>query len=271
MGGFWKSRWLAAGLCALAATPAFAQDDERDFCADRPGLGTPTCTLDPGRVQVELGLGDWTRDSNAAERATEFVTGDLLVRIGVGPATEVQLGWTAYGRTRVRDRVTNLVARDDGTGDVLLSVRHNLLSPDGSGSTVAVQPFVTLPTGGGAIGAGDWGAGVLVPFGFGLSESASLAFTVSAEAAVDEDGDGRHAAFGGVAGVSVDLSEAVNATLELGVTHDDDPAGTSTPVLAGLSVGWQPGANWQLDAGANVGLNRSAADLQLYFGVSRRF
>ncbi len=222
-------------------------------------------------MQVELGLGDWTRETSATERSTQVVTGDALVRIGVGPTTEVQLGWTAYGRTRLRDRLTGVVARDDGTGDVLLSLRQNLLSPDGSGTTVAIQPFVTLPTGGDAIGAGDWGAGVLVPFGFGLSDRTSLAFAVSAEAAVDEDGDGRHVAVGGVAGISRDLSDVLNATLELAVTHDDDPAGASTPVLSGLSFGWQPGPNWQIDAGANVGLNRAAADIQLYFGVSRRF
>lgn len=264
-------RWFAALACLAAAVPASAQEQERDFCADRPGLGTPTCTLDPGRVQVELGLGDWTRDSTATERRTEWVTGDVLVRIGVGPTTEVQLAWTAYGRTRLRDRVTGVVARDDGTGDVLLAVRQNLLSPDGSGTTVAVQPFVTLPTGGSAIGAGDWGAGVLLPFGFELSDRVSLAFTASAEAAVDEDGDGRHFAAGGVAGIGFDLSDSLNATLELAVTHDDDPAGASTPVLSGLSFGWQVAPDWQLDAGANVGLNRSADDIQLYFGVSHRF
>jgi hypothetical protein len=266
-----RGRWPLALLCAVTATRAAAQSEERDFCADRPGLGTPTCTLDPGRVQVELGLGDWTRDSSATERRTEFIAGDLLVRIGVGPATEAQIGWTAYGRTRLRDSLTGTVSRDDGTGDVLLAIRHNLLSPDGSGTTVAVQPFVTLPTGGNAIGAGDWGAGVLVPFGFELSDRASLAFTASAEAAVDEDGGGRHLAVGGVAGISVDLSDALNATLEIAATHDDDPAGASTPILSGVSFGWQPGENWQIDGGANLGFNRSAADLQLYFGISRRF
>lgn len=258
-------------VALIVTSPALAQGEARDFCADRPGLGTPACTLDPGRVQVELGLGDWTRDADAATLSHTWVSGDVLVRLGIDAATEVQVGWTAYGRTRTRDRATGTVVRNSGSGDLLLAFRHNLLNPDGSGTTVAVQPFVILPTGGGAIGAGDWGAGMLLPFGFALSDEASLAFTLSAEAAADEDGDGRHVAVGGVAGIGVDLSDTVSATLELGVTRDDDPAGASTQWLSGLSFGWQPGPDWQVDAGANVGLNGPAADLELYFGVSRRF
>ncbi|RZJ74508.1 MAG: transporter, partial [Brevundimonas sp.] len=52
---------LSAALIAstLAVTaPVLAQDASsapRDFCADRPGKGTPTCVLDQGRWQVELG------------------------------------------------------------------------------------------------------------------------------------------------------------------------------------------------------------------------
>lgn len=262
---------LAFVALVVMTSPALAQGEARDFCADRPGLGTPACTLDSGRVQIELGLGDWTRDADATTRSHAWVSGDILMRVGIDSATELQVGWTAYGQTRTRDRASGAVSRDSSSGDVLLAVRHNLLNPDGSGTTVAIQPFVTLPTGGGAIGAGDWGAGVLLPFGFALSDAATLAFTVSAEAAADEDGDGRHAAFGGVAGIGVDLSDAVSAALELGVTRDDDPAGASTQWLSGFSFGWQPGEDWQIDAGTNVGLNGPAADLELYFGVTRRF
>ena len=270
-GGSKAGRALVFAAVAVAPVPAFAQDEARDFCADRPGLGTPACTLDPGRLQVELGLGDWTRAGDAAERSRAFVSGDLLLRLGIDPASELQFGWTAYGRTRVRDRLTGALARDSGTGDILLAFRHNLLNPDGSGASIAVQPFVTLPTGGSAIGAGDWGAGVLLPFGFAVTDAASLSFTLSAEAAADADRDGRHAAFGGIAGIGIDLSDSVSGSLELGVTRDDDPAGKSTQWLSGLSFGWQPGTDWQIDAGANLGLNRPADDIEVYFGISRRF
>jgi hypothetical protein len=261
----------AVAFGAAAFAPALAQDAPRDLCADRPGLGTPTCTLDPGRVMVELGLGDWTVDRQAGSRADTVIAGDMLVRIGVLSHTEVQVGWTSFGHVRVRDRLTNAVDNASGTGDVTLAIRQNLLSPDGAGTTVAIMPYVTLPTGGSAIGSGDWSAGVRVPFGFDLSEGLAVGFTPSAEAAVDGDGDGRHFAYGGVAGLSFDLADNLGAALEIAATRDEDPSGHSTETLAGLSLGWQPGGDFQLDAGANLGLNRASADLQVYVGVSRRF
>ena len=41
--------------------------------------------------------------------------------------------------------------------------------------------------------------------------------------------------------------------------------------LAGLSAGWQHDDATQFDLGANLGLNRTSADAQVYVGVARRF
>src|SRR6185503_1298265 len=57
---------LLAALLLLAAGTARAEG-LRDFCPDRPGLGTPACTMDPGHIAVELGLGDWTLTRQSGE------------------------------------------------------------------------------------------------------------------------------------------------------------------------------------------------------------
>lgn len=265
-------RSLRYGLAAVAAglsAPAAAADRLRDLCPDRPGLGTPACTLDPGHFQVELGLADWTLDRQADARTDTFLLGDLLLRAGLTAHSEVQLGWTAYGRVRTRDRVSGMADRQSGTGDLTGALRENLISPDGSGTTLAVMPYASFPIGGRAIGAGDWSAGVRVPFGFALSPRASLAVTPAIEAAADADRHGRHLAFGTVVGVSDAVGDGVSATAELSITRDQDPSGHATEELAGVSAGWQPGPNVQLDLGANVGLNHES--LQLYAGLTRRF
>ncbi len=61
------------------------------------------------------------------------------------------------------------------------------------------------------------------------------------------------------------------ASLEVAATRDEDPAGHDTEALAGLSLGWQPSDEVQLDIGANLGLNRATDDVELYVGVTRRF
>jgi hypothetical protein len=262
------SPFLAVAPLLLAAGTARA-DELRDFCPDRPGLGTPACTMDPGHVAVELGLGDWTLTRQSGDREDDLATGDLLVRYGLTPNLEVQVGWTAY--THVRTRTGNVVARNGGTGDVTIALRRNLHNPDGSGFSVAVMPYATLPTGSDGIGAGDWGAGVLVPMSYELPHGFALDLTAEADAAVDADGNGRHLAYSAVFGLDMKLADKIGATAELSVQRDEDPGGHSTQALAGLSAAWTPNDNLQLDLGANLGLNRDAPDVELYFGVARRF
>ncbi|MCM8730095.1 transporter [Hephaestia sp. GCM10023244] len=260
----------AIALCGAIATPARAGDEPaRAFCSDRPGLGTPACTLDPGRFQLELGLGDWTRDRDAGSRTDTVAAGDVLLRWGAGDHTEIQLGWTAFGHVNVRSG--GLSADESSVGDVTIAVRRNLRNPDGSGTSLAVMPYVTLPTGGDAIGAGDVGVGLLAPMAFDPGGAISFALTPSVAAAVDEDRNGRHLAYGGVVGLGFSLSDAVGASLEAAVVRDNDPAGHSTEALAGVSLGWMASPDLQVDMGTNLGLNNASNDVQLYVGLSRRF
>ena len=262
------TRVAAAGLALLCATAAHAQA-AREFCPDRPGLGTPACTIDRGRFAVELGLLDRTLDREAGDRVESFAAGDLLVRYGLADDLEVQVGWTAYGR--VESRTGGIEETSEGTGDLLVAVRRNLAGNDGGDFAIAVMPYATLPTGSNPLGAGDWGAGLLVPMSYSLPHGLSAALTLEADAAVDGDGDGRHLAYSAIAGIDVPLGESLGATFELAASRDDDPAGTASPLVAGLSAGWTPNDDLQLDVGANIGLNRTADDLELYVGIARRF
>ena len=258
---------LPAILLALSAAPAVA----RDLCPDRPGLGTPACTLDPGRVQIEIGVADWALDRESGRRTDTITAGDMLMRVGLDSQTEIQIGWTAYRHVRSRDRVAGTRDRGSGIGDASLAIRRNLTHPDGSGLAIALQPYISLPTGGSAIGAGDWGGGLIAPISYDLPGGVQLGITPQIAAAVDADGDGRHILFGSVVGLGFDLSDAIGATVELTAYRDRDPASHTTQALAGLSIGWQPGDDTQFDAGANIGLNRDTPDVELYFGITRRF
>lgn len=258
-------------LAALAAsTPAFASEDRRDLCPDRPGLGTPACTVEPGAVMLEIGLADWALDRAADSRTDNWTFGDALLRAGLTSSLEVQLGWTMLGHVRERDRATGDANRRTRTGDVTIALRQNLSNPDGSGFSVALMPYATLPLGGEGVGTGDWGAGLIVPVSFELG-AVSLGFTPHLDAAVDSDGNGHHTAYGSVAAMGFGVTDDVSMAAEVSLTRDRDPGGHMTEALAGLSAGWQPDADSQWDVGANIGLNRESPDVELYFGFARRF
>jgi len=259
---------LAAAFAAIGTAEA---QDLRPLCPDRPGLDTPACTVDPGHLVAEMGTIDWSLDRDASQRSDSFTFGDLLLRYGIADHAEIQLGWTALGTVRTRDRATGAVTHDSGAGDVTLAVRRNLLHPDGSGFAAAVMPYATLPAGGATIGAGDWGAGLIVPLSYSLTDKIGLSLTPEIDAAVDQDRHGRHLAYGSAIGLTTALTSSMSSAFELQAMRDRDPAGHATQALASLSVAWQPKSNLQLDMGAVAGLNHASPDVELYMGIARRF
>ncbi len=259
----------AAALLALIASPALAQD--RDFCPERPGLDTPACIVDRGRVSVETAVVDWTLDRQPDSRSDTILVADTLVRVGVTDTVEARIGWTPYGHRRDRDRQTGAIDRVGQSGDVSLGLKASLLHPDGSDLAIAALPYVTLPVGGSRIGAGAVGAGFLLPVTYQLSDAVQLDATPEVDAQPNEDRPGRHVQYSAAGGATLKVSKAVSFAAEAQVIRDDDPDAHATQALAALSVAWQPRDNWQFDVFGIAGLNHAAPDVELSAGISRRF
>jgi hypothetical protein len=270
-------RWgllLPAAASALAPMAAHAQSQGGDpirFCPQRPSLGASGCTTLPRQVQIEMSSLDWERDDDGDTRTDTVLAGDIVARFGVGPATELQLGWTALGGVRTRDKAGGAVTHQRGVGDVTLGVRQSLSHPDGKGLSTALQPYVTLPAGGRAIGAGDWSAGVVVPVAYEIDDKWSVDFTGQLAAQADQDRHGRHFDASGVMGLGYALTDALTAVAEFSVERDEDPSGATTQMLGAASLAWQTGPHSQLDVLAVAGLNRDAPDVRLVLGGAVAF
>lgn len=264
---------MMAVLAVALATPAATRAAElRDLCPDRPGKATPACILDPGHVQYEMSFADWTRDHQAGATDDTLLVADSLLRVGLTPDTELHIGWTPWGHDRVRDAAG--IGHSGGTGDVTLALRHSLRNPDGKQFSLALQPFMSLPTGGKAIGAGDWGAGLTIPASLELPDDLQLGISPTIEAAVDEDGKGHHLAYSLVTALTVPIGETgLSGTAELWGQRDDDPSGHVSQYSLDIVAAWQPKqlANLQLDIGTYLGLNRNTPDVELLGGVAIRF
>lgn len=267
-----RMKWLvllAAPLCACTFAPSARAGELRDFCADRPGLGTPTCIVDKGHVVAELGVIDWAHDNTAGVVSDTVTGGQLLVRAGVTSNVEVQLGWDGYQSQRARDAFG--VSKVHGGGDALVGLKIGLLHPDGSGTSVSVLPYAKLPVGKAGIGAGNWSAGVIVPVDFALKPGLSLALSPQVSIQPNGSGEGHHAQWGGVVGLGFQLAKNLSASAEVGWAKDEDPAGHTTATTGGLSLAYLANANLQFDGGLNLRLGGTTPDRELYFGVSERF
>ena len=212
---------------------------------------------------------DWTRDDQPGSREDNILFGDTLVRVGVSDTIEARIGWTPFGHDRMRDSTG--VDPVNGVGDVSLGMKANLLNPDGSGISVSVLPFVTLPVGRSSIGAGDWGAGFLVPITYEISDTVSLDLTPEIDAAVDQDGNGRHLAYSSTAGLAFKVAKDFTLTGEVQALRDNDPDQHATQALGALSLAWMANDDLQFDILGAAGLNDDTPDARVYAGISRRF
>ncbi len=259
---------LLALAAALADGPGL-----RDFCADRPGKDTPTCILDAGHLQVETGLADVTRQHDASATDRQYGFGDTLIRYGLTERLEVQLALPGHVTDRSRDRATGALSRVAGFGDIGASLRFSLVHPDGSGTAVAIEPFVTAPTGKAGIGADGWTGGVIAPLAFDLGGGWALV----ADPEVDIDPNslkgGAHAAWTGLVGLSHDIARGLSLGGEVWAMRDADPGAKTTQASVDLTLSWMPRehGNLQFDAGANFGLTHETPDNELYVGVAERF
>ena len=258
------------GVAAIAASlsgAALAADDA-PICPDRPSKGTGTCTVPAGHWQIETGLVDWTHDKSDGATSDFVVLGASLIKYGVGDGADVELGIVPFQVLRLRgaggsDRIS-------GFGDLLLRGKVRLTGEDAKVS-IAVDPFVKVPTAKHDLGNGKVEAGLTVPVGVSLGGPLSLAFAPEVDWRADADGQGHHAAMIQLIDLGIAASSRVSLTAELWRQWDWDPAGTGKQASADGAVTYLVSNSLQLDGGANLGLNRETPDLELYAGVSTRF
>lgn len=155
-----------------------------------------------------------------------------------------------------------------GVGDLFVHAKYN---PVGGGAfALVLDPFLKLPTAGGGLGNGAVEGGLVAPMSYDLGHNWSVAITPEADLLRNASGGGMHANLVDVLGIGRTFR---NLTLgaEVWTAQNLDPAGTVSQYSADVDAAWLLDNDTQLDGGANLGLNRATPDLEIYFGISRRF
>jgi hypothetical protein len=260
---------LIAVLATLAEPAAAA--DLRDLCPDRPGRLTPACIVDAGHLLVETGAIDFIHDANATDITDTLTVASTTLRYGLTSHLEAVVAWSPY--VSVRDRVRGGAATTArGIGDVLIGVKQSLLHPDGKGVSIALAPFVTIPTAKSAIGAGTSTQGLVVAVNIALPADFSLGLSPEVDRLPNAGDRSHHASYTMVGGISRAFG-ALTPGVELAATRDDDPTGRRTKATADAFVAWVPKSipTVQFDVATYVGLNRDTPDIEAYIGILKRF
>lgn len=262
---------MRAGIVALALvlTPAVGAAQElAEFCSDRPGLATGTCTAAAGRFQLESSSAEWSSSRSSGTREDEIAFAASTLRYGISDRTDLHLSWTPY--IHRRERSPEGVDRHQGAGDVEIGLKHRLTGGGGA-VDVALMPFLKLPAARRPIGNRRVEVGMLLPIDASLGGPWSLTLTPEIDWNADGDGDGHHARLAGAASLGFELSSRWSLALDGMVARERDQGETVHDAIMGLSLALMVTPTLQLDVEADVGLSREAPDLQLLSGVAFRF
>jgi len=248
----------AAFLWLWAATAA-----AQDINPDRPDLTTGAEVVPAGALQIETGL-EYERARVGGGPTERQLSVQGVLRLGLTPALEISLEGVPFVWLRAAED-------DHGSGDYTLGLKYRFHAPppDGAGPSLALRPFVKLPTAREPIGTERTDFGALLLMTLGLPWGLSL----DANAGVVAIGQRRPDGFipQGIASASLSwaVTERLSTITELFFTTKDERAGRDS-LLTTVALMYRVTPRLAVDAGMRTTLTGQGPDWSAFIGLSVR-
>jgi hypothetical protein len=273
---------LAAGVIAISAGVAHADDPggggQPDYtvfnpvpdsqlgpiCTDRPTKSNGPCSVPAGHFQLESDLLNVTFQRTDGVTTDTYLFTDPTLKLGLNKTTDAEVSLVPLETVVTHDRVAG-DSTLTGVGDLFARLKWNFIGADGGDVSIALSPYVKLPTARHGIGDGTVEEGLLIPAQITLPAGWALTLNGEVDALKNQDDTGRHA--------NHPVTKALTGSAEVWSDVNDDPSGTIRQYSFDLALAWIPDglANIQFDGGVNIGLNDATPGAQVYVGVSRRY
>lgn len=265
-----KALWwfflVAAPVATMAvdAPAPVASAGLRELSTDRPDATESPFTVDAGHVQLEMDVASFTRNRLDGVRTTEWNFAPFNLRYGVTRAFE--LGVFVVPQLRVTEQLREAPKRTvRGMGDTTLRAKLNLRGNDGGTNGVGLIADVKLPTAAAGLGNDRVEGALTLPVAFQVGSGWEAGAMTSVEFAYTERG--RRPVWLNTITFARELMPAVGGFVEL--TSATGRGAHVATFNCGLTRAFGP--DLQIDGGINVGVSRTAPDLTVFAGVSRRF
>ena len=241
----------------------------RELSTDRPDQTESPYTVDAGHFQIEMDMVSYTHDRAGGITTESFVIAPVNFKAGLLNNVDVQFVLDSH--VSERTKATALPAtRTSGGGDLQTRLKINLWGNDGGDTALAVMPFVKWPTAKSTLGNGHVEGGVILPLSISLGERFGLGLMTEVDFLRDDAGGGHHTDYVNSITISCDVTERLGAYVEFFTVISTEQGSDWTGQFdLGATYGLTP--NVQFDAGANIGVTRSAPDWQPFVGVTVRF
>lgn len=245
----------------------------RAYNTDRPSKTDSPYTIDAGVFQVETDAINLTIDHRNPERADvdvqTLLIGQSNLKLGLTNNVDLQILLQGYANRRTSGADFGPEERAEAFGDTTVRLKVNVIGNDGGKLSMALIPFVKVPTSTKDFGNNVWEPGLVLPAAIALPAG----FSVFGQTRVDilrEAPGTRRIVSSNSLGVSRVLVGNLTGYAEFFSTVS---TGRDRPWSATADIGlaYQLSPNMSVDLNSFVGLTRSADDLNITLGLGRRF
>jgi hypothetical protein len=242
----------------------------RELVTDRPDKTEAPYTVDAGHFQVELDLVTYTRDTADGTRTERYGVAPVNFKAGLLNNVDLQLIAETWNRVSERSGTPRRSSAKSGFGDTTARLKINFWGNDGGDSAFALMPYVKFPTNQNALGNKSVEGGLIVPLALKLPDGWGLGLMHETDIVRNDAGGGYHAEFVHTATFDHEICGTLGGYIEFFslLSGKRGPRWVGTLDL-GLTYGFSQ--TTQLDAGVNLGLTRSADDINPFVGLSVRF
>ena len=241
----------------------------RELTPDRPDKTESPYTVDAGHIQLEMDVATFTLNRSDDMRIESWNIAPVNFKIGLLNTVDLQLIFENYLHVRTEDRQAHKKTTQSGVGDLTTRLKINLWGNDGGRTAFGLLPFVKFPTNTDHLGNSAVEGGVFFPLAVKLPAGWDLGLETGSSFLRNGQDRGYHAEFVNMVTVGHDLVGKLGGYLEFFSSISTEPASSWVGTVdLGLTYGLTD--NIQLDAGVNLGVTRSADDVEVFTGFTVR-
>lgn len=245
------------------------QNKLRDLSTDRPGKSHSAITVDAGHFQLESDFVNVTYDPKGASGTTAaYSIGTPILKWGITGKVDFELGLALFNW--MRQTHLGETASAEGLGDTFLGSKVNVFGNDGGDRSLALLPFLKIPTGAAGLSNQHVEFTLNAPYTITSFKPWSLTIEPNFGIIRNADNTAYTTDYGLIANLSREvLIKGLTAAVEIAfdTRADREPSRWSFDP----SLQYMIGKNLQLDLGIYLGLNRATPRYNPYGGVSFRY
>jgi hypothetical protein len=242
----------------------------RELTPDRPDKTESPYTVDAGHFQLEMDVATFTLNRSNGARTEAWNVAPVNIKIGLLNNVDLQFIFDNYLYVRTEDRQAHKMTTQAGVGDFTTRLKINLWGNDGGQTAFGILPFVKFPTNTDHLGNDSVEGGVIFPLAVKLPAGWDLGLETGGSFLRNEQDRGYHAEFVNMVTVGRELIGKLGGYLEFFSSVSTEP-GSSWVGTVDLGLTYALTKSIQLDAGVNLGVTRSADDVEAFTGLTVRF